>query len=241
MKKFHLTQTLTAVLLAMCLLLALAGCSKMENVQSSGDYTRRTTAAAAAEDEEPVDPNAAADDSYHPATVSDEAQFREGAGKNQGVLSSGETVEYYVPGKVLNPGDRTVTLFIWHVDSWKTVQWHYRDTLTVAKLLDGLQHETNWNLSTSAIKLDTMKCTIWWNEKSSLYTGFPAKQNKEYIVFELKDLYATILDSVKKTINENLGPSYSIHYANTNGGDLVLKDVGVRIPVKEPFSSFWDY
>ncbi len=240
MKKFHLTQALTAVLLAMCLLIALAGCSKMENVQSSGDYTRRTTTAVAAEDEEPVDPDAAADGSYNPA-VADEAQFREGAGKNQGVLSSGETVEYYVPGKVLNPGDRTVTLFIWNVDSWKTVQWHYRDTLTVGKLLDGLQHETNWNLSTSAIKLDTMKCTIWWNEKSSLFTGFPAKQNKEYIAFELKDLYAAILDSVKQTITENLGPSYTIHYADTNGNDLKLKDVGVTIPVKEPYSSFWDY
>lgn len=225
------TRTLTAVLLAMCLLIALAGCSKMENVQTSGDYTRRTTAAVTYEDEAPVDPT----------TVTDEAHFREGAGRNQGVLSSGETVEYYVPGKVLNPGDRTVTLFIWNVDSWKTVQWHYRDTLTVAKLLDGLQHETNWNLSTSAIKLDTMECTIWWNEKSSLYTGFPARQNKEYIVFELRDLYASILDSVKKTITENLGPSYTVHYANTDGNDLNLSEVGVTVPVKEPYSSFWDY
>ena len=159
----------------------------------------------------------------------------------QGVLSSGETIEYYVPGIVKNPGDRTVTLFIWNVDTYKTVQWRYRDNLTVQKLLEGLAHETNWELSTAAIKLRDQSCTIWWADSSSLFTGLPKQQNKEYIVFDRKDLDAAILDSVKTTITENLGLSYSVCYAGPNGGDLVLPGVNVTIPKDEPFSSYWDY
>lgn len=225
-----------AVLLTMCLILPLAGCSRMEDVPSAGASGTRTTTAAAADGENTDKGTSRAID------VNDEASYDVSEDNaNTGVLSSGESVEYYVPAAVPNPGNRTVTLYIWSVDTWKTVQWKYRDNLTVQKLLEALAHMTNWELSTSAIKLNEQKVTIWWNEKSSLYTGFPARQNKEYIVFSREDLDASILDSVKKTITENLGPSYTVCYANTNGNDLVLKDVNVTIPKDEPFSSFWDY
>ena len=52
---------------------------------------------------------------------------------------------------------------------------------------------------------------------------------------------AAILDSVKTTIIENLGLSYSVYYAGPHGEDLELPEVGVTIPRDEPFSSFWDY
>ncbi len=158
-----------------------------------------------------------------------------------GVLSSGETIEYYTPSLLKNPGNREVTLFIWNVDTYKTVQWKYRDTLTVRKLLEGLAHETNWDLSVADVKLDDQNVTILWSEDSSLYQGVPKRQNKEYLVFNQKDLDAAILDSVKTTIVENLGPSYSVFYANARGEDLVLPEVDITIPANDAFYSFWDY
>lgn len=235
-----MAQKLSALLLVLCLLSAFAGCSKLEDVTPASGASHTDTAAASSA--ESVSGESTTDVSPTPEDDDDEANFDDGAtADNQGVLSSGETIEYYVPGIVKNPGDRTVTLFIWNVDTYKTVQWRYRDNLTVQKLLEGLAHETNWELSTAAIKLRDQSCTIWWADSSSLFTGLPKQQNKEYIVFDRKDLDAAILDSVKTTITENLGLSYSVCYAGPNGGDLVLPGVNVTIPKDEPFSSYWDY
>lgn len=230
---------LSAALLAICLLLALAGCSKMENVETgspAGAKTETTTGAEATTAE------GAESTSTTRGDPNDEATFDIGENDpNVGVLSSGETIEYYTPPLVKNPGNHTVTLFVWNVDTYKTVPWKYRDTLTVRKLLEGLRHETNWDLSVSDIKFDDQNVTIYWSESSSLFKGLPKQQNKEYLVFNRKDLDAAILDSVKTTIIENLGLSYSVYYAGPHGEDLELPEVGVTIPRDEPFSSFWDY
>ncbi len=114
-------RSLLSLLLAMYLLCSLTACSRMENVSLNGEPTRRTVQDAA---------NAG-------------LEFDSGGSNVQGVLSSGEDIEYYVPAPVKNPGDRTVTLFIWNVDSWKTVQWNYRDTLTAKEAPAGprVRHE----------------------------------------------------------------------------------------------------
>lgn len=214
-----------------------AGCSKMENVSLSSDPAAQAEAAA----QEEADLNAASGGSGA-ADGSDEAGYSAGTAENgKEYLSSGEEIVYYTPAKRKNPGDRNVTLYIWNVDSWKTVQYAYRDELTVRKLLDGLAYVTNWDLSTAAVRLKGQNCTIWWGEKCSLYAGLPAQQAKDYIVFNQRDLDATILDSVKMTITENLGLGYTLFYGNTTGGDLKLSDVGVTIPVAEAYSSFGDY
>ena len=213
MKRPLFLRRCTALLLLTCLALSLAACSKVENISLS----------------ERLDP-------------SDEASYSAGTGdEKEGVLSSGENVVYYVPPKRRNPGDREVTLFIWNVDSWRTVQWKYRDTLTAQKLLEGLAYVTNWDLSTAAVKVEKESIAIWWSESSSLYTGLPAKQAKDYMVFEQRDLDAALLDSIKQTITENLGPSYSVYYGNAIGTDLLLSDVGVTIPSAAPYSRFSDY
>ena len=85
-------RSLLSLLLAMCLLCSLTACSRMENVSLNGAPTRRTVQDAA---------NAG-------------LEFDSGGSNVQGVLSSGEDIEYYVPAPVKNPGDRTVTLFIWN-------------------------------------------------------------------------------------------------------------------------------
>ena len=211
-------RSLLSLLLAMYLLCSLTACSRMENVSLNGEPTRRTVQDAA---------NAG-------------LEFDSGGSNVQGVLSSGEDIEYYVPAPVKNPGDRTVTLFIWNVDSWKAVQWNYRDTLTAKKLLQGLAYVTNWDL-TCEVKPATQQLTFRWDKASSLYSGIPLKQNKEYWVGNQKELDACILDSVYKTMLENLGPSYTVYYADAEGGDLELTDVGVTIPANVPFSSFWNY
>ena len=211
-------RSLLSLLLAMYLLCSLTACSRMENVSLNGEPTRRTVQDAA---------NAG-------------LEFDSGGSNVQGVLSSGEDIEYYVPAPVKNPGDRTVTLFIWNVDSWKTVQWNYRVTLTAKKLLQGLAYVTNWDL-TCEVKPATQQLTFRWDKASSLYSGIPLKQNKEYWVGNQKELDACILDSVYKTMLENLGPSHTVYYADAEGGDLELTDVGVTIPANVPFSSFWNY
>lgn len=209
---------LLALSVAMYLLFSLTACSRMENVSPNGEPTRRTT-------------QSDADNGLN---------FDSGGSNVQGVLSSGEDIEYYVPAPVKNPGDRTVTLFIWNVDTWKTVQWNYRDTLTAKKLLQGLAYVTNWDL-TCEVKPATQQLTFLWDKQSSLFSGIPLRQNKEYWVGNQKELDACILDSVYKTMLENLGPSYTVYYANVEGGDLELTDVGVTIPAGTPYSSFWNY
>ena len=89
------SRSLLSLALAMYLLFSLTACSKMENVSPNGEPTRRTTQSAE---------NAG-------------LTYDLGGSNVQGVLSSGEDIEYYVPAPVKNPGDRTVTLFIWNVDS----------------------------------------------------------------------------------------------------------------------------
>ena len=212
------SRSLLSLALAMYLLFALTACSKMENVSPNGGPTRRTTQSAE---------NAG-------------LTYDLGGSNVQGVLSSGEDIEYYVPTPVKNPGDRTVTLFIWNVDSWKTVRWHYRDTLTAKKLLAGLAYVTNWDL-TCEVKPATQKLTFRWDKASSLFSGIPLRQNKEYWIGNQKELDACILDSVYKTMLENLGPSYTGYYADAEGNDLELTDVGITIPANVPYSNFWQY
>ena len=212
------SRSLLALALAMYLLFSLTACSRMENVSPNGEPTRRTTQSAE---------NAG-------------LTYDLGGSNVQGVLSSGEDIEYYVPAPVKNPGDRTVTLFIWNVDTWKTVQWHYRDTLTAKKLLAGLAYVTNWDL-TCEVKPATQKLTFRWDKASSLFSGIPLRQNKEYWIGNQKELDACILDSVYKTMLENLGPSYTVYYADAEGNDLELTDVGITIPANVPYSNFWQY
>lgn len=211
-------RSLFSLVLAMYLLFSITACSKMENVSPNGEPTRRTA--------------------QDPANAG--LEFDSGGSNVQGVLSSGEDIQYYVPAPVKNPGDRTVTLFIWNVDAWKTVQWNYRDTLTAKKLLEGLAYVTNWDL-TCEVKPATQQLTFRWDKASSLYSGIPLRQNKEYWVGNQKELDACILDSINKTMLENLGPSYTVYYADAEGNDLELSDVGVTIPANVPYSSFWNY
>lgn len=213
MKRSFLVRRLSAALLALALLLTLsAGLAGCSKME-----------------------NVSVSDAPQQTTAADPGVEKEG------VLSSGETVEYYIPASRKNPGDHEVTLFIWNIDSWKTVQWKYRDNLTVQKLLEGLAYVTNWDLSTADVKIEKEKVTIRWSKMSSLYTGLPAKQAKDYMVFSQEDLDAVILDSIKQTITENLGPSYSIYYAASDGTDLVLPNVDTTIPAAYPYTAFGDY
>ena len=95
---------------------------------------------------------------------------------------------------------------------------------------------TLFSRSPSRMASGRIKC-----RNSSLYSGIPLKQNKEYWVGNQKELDACILDSINKTMLENLGPSYTVYYADAEGGDLKLSDVGVTIPANVPYSSFWNY
>lgn len=240
-KTLHLFQGLLFCLVLSVLLLSFGGCSKVENTERNNDVGNTPVSSTTLTD---TAETGGSEEAPEPTTTFEEGQalLEEVVTEpGKGVLSSGETIEFYVPGTLKNPGDKTVTLYIWNVDQYKTVQWHYRDTLTVQKLLEGLAHETNWNLTVSAIKPASEKTTILWSNSSSLFAGIPAKQNKEYIVFQQKDLDAAILDSVAKTIVENLGLGYTVCYAGPGGENLTLPGTGITIPAGEPYSSFGDY
>ena len=233
---------LFSILLAICLLFSFTSCSKMENVDTTP--TAAVTEAVTDENGNPVETtgeDAASGEYSSPSEESGGNGYDADTEDGTAVLSSNEEVEYYVPSSMKNPGNRTVTLYIWGVDSYKAVTWHYRDSLTVQKLLEGIQHETNWDLSTGDIKYNGQTVTILWSKTCSLYAGVPEQQAKDYLVFDQKDLDAAILDSVKKTIIENLGPSYSVCYGNAQGGDLTLSGIGVTIPVKTPYTWFGNY
>lgn len=107
-------------------------------------------------------------------------------------------------------------------------------------LLSAMASETGWNLSTNGISSNSNTVFINWGSSSSLYTGAGRTSTNTYYCSDQETLDALILDSVKKTLQQNLGVSY-VYYSDPNGEDLVLSDVNATIDSKHPYTSFDDY
>lgn len=138
-------------------------------------------------------------------------------------------------------GATNATLYIRAGGSYKTVQTSFSGDKNVRNLLGAIARETNWNLDAQNISVSDNKIVISWSKDSSLYSGIPSSQSKTYYVATQDNLDRMILESVKSTLQNNLGSSYKVYYTAPDGGNLVLPDTQVTIPASSEYTSYSDY
>ena len=88
---------------------------------------------------------------------------------------------------------------------------------------------TGWDLSLSkAVTIEKNHITVSFAKTSALFAGPPEPQKEEFFVYDADTLIPTILDSVKKTLQENFaatcagGAPDSLHIYYRMEGDQPL-------------------
>lgn len=141
---------------------------------------------------------------------------------------------------------QTATLYIGMAGQFKEYPLETGEEITPAILVEEMAKLTGWNLDLAGeITSGKGGMTVTFADTSALFVGPPNPQKDEFHVFAADELAQTILDSVKKTLQNwavvpGLGDpdSVDIYFCGPDGGDLVLENIGVTIPYTEPYQSF---
>ena len=160
---------------------------------------------------------------------------------SQGQLDAGQTSQAQM-----------VTLYIGMDDHFQQYQEEYDGTLNEQGMVpaEGVVAEmaqlTGWNLDLAG-EITTGKggITVTFGETCALFSGPPQEQKDEFHVYDSYQLDETILDSVKKTLqNWAVVPgqgdpdSVDVYYCGPDGKDLVLINSGWTIPSTQPYEQF---
>lgn len=149
-------------------------------------------------------------------------------------------------------GVRTVTLYIGTGDQFQQYQETYQGPLNDQGMVppEGVVAEmaelTGWNLDLAGdITTGKGGITVTFGENCALFSGPPQTQKEEFRVYDSYQLDETILDSVKKTLqNWAVVPgkgdpdSVDIYYCGPDGKDLVLINSGWTISSTQPYEQF---
>ena len=150
------------------------------------------------------------------------------------------------------PQAQTVTLYIGMDDHFQQYQEEYEGTLNEQGMVpaEGVVAEmaelTGWNLDLAG-EITTGKggITVTFGETCALFSGPPQEQKDEFHVYDSYQLDETILDSVKKTLqNWAVVPgqgdpdSVDVYYCGPDGKDLVLINSGWTISSTQPYEQF---
>ena len=145
-----------------------------------------------------------------------------------------------------------VTLYIGMDDHFQQYQEKYDGTLNEQGMVpaEGVVAEmaqlTGWNLDLAG-EITTGKggITVTFGENCALFSGPPQEQKDEFHVYDSYQLDETILDSVKKTLqNWAVVPgqgdpdSVDVYYCGPDGKDLVLINSGWTISSTQPYEQF---
>lgn len=145
-----------------------------------------------------------------------------------------------------------VTLYIGMDDHFQQYQEEYDGTLNEQGMVpaEGVVAEmaqlTGWNLDLAG-EITTGKggITVTFGENCALFSGPPQEQKDEFHVYDSYQLDETILDSVKKTLqNWAVVPgqgdpdSVDVYYCGPDGKDLVLINSGWTISSTQPYEQF---
>ena len=147
---------------------------------------------------------------------------------------------------------RTVTLYIGTGDQFQQYQETYQGPLNDLGMVppEGVVAEmaelTGWNLDLAGdITTGKGGITVTFGENCALFSGPPEVQKEEFRVYDSYQLDETILDSVKKTLqNWAVVPgkgdpdSVDIYYCGPDGKDLVLINSGWTISSTQPYEQF---
>ena len=81
---------------------------------------------------------------------------------------------------------------------------HIEGEVTAEKLIDEIETLTGWNLDLAdGVTSGKGGMTVCFANTSSLFVGPPEPQKDEFFMYDMESLAHTILDSVKKTLQEN--------------------------------------
>lgn len=145
-----------------------------------------------------------------------------------------------------------VTLYIGMDDHFQQYQEEYDGMLNEQGMVpaEGVVAEmaelTGWNLDLAG-EITTGKggITVTFGETCALFSGPPEEQKDEFHVYDSYQLDETILDSVKKTLqNWAVVPgqgdpdSVDVYYCGPDGKDLVLINSGWTISSTQPYEQF---
>lgn len=145
-----------------------------------------------------------------------------------------------------------VTLYIGMDDHFQQYQEEYDGMLNEQGMVpaEGVVAEmaelTGWNLDLAG-EITTGKggITVTFGETCALFSGPPQEQKDEFHVYDSYQLDETILDSVKKTLqNWAVVPgqgdpdSVDVYYCGPDGKDLVLINSGWTISSTQPYEQF---
>ena len=161
-------------------------------------------------------------------------------------------------GTQTQPGDlqadpaRVVTLYIGADGQFQQYQEIYQGTLNDQNMVppEGVVAQmaelTGWNLDLAG-EITTGKggITVSFGEDCALFSGPPQEQKEEFHVYDSYQLDQTILDSVKKTLQNwavvpGMGnpDSVDVYYCGPDGKDLVLINSGWTISSTQPYETF---
>lgn len=171
---------------------------------------------------------------------------------------SGDETQTKTEGTQTQPQDaqpdpaRVVTLYIGADGQFQQYQETYQGELNDLGMVpaEGVVAEmaqlTGWNLDLAG-EITTGKggITVPFGENCALFTGPPEEQKDEFHMYDSYQLDQTILDSVKKTLqNWAVVPgkgdpdSVDVYYCGPDGKDLVLINSGWTISSTQPYEQF---
>lgn len=137
-------------------------------------------------------------------------------------------------------GGAPATLVIGHEGN--TVEVACEAELTPAGLIDALARETGWNLALAdvpEIDGDLGTVTVAFAQDSAIYTEPPERQNDDYHVFDSHDLIYTVLNSVARTLYENL--NCGVCFSAPDGGPIELSNGCYDFYLSDqcPWNEYW--
>ena len=223
----------STILCAGALLLALTACSAQSGVKSAPDAQSSSSGSQSSQSSS-TDSQASL-----PAQSGQDAQT-----KTQGTQTQTDDTQ--------TDAARVVTLYIGTGDQFQQYQETYRGALNDLGMVppEGVVAQmaelTGWNLDLAGdITTGKGGITVTFAETCALFSGPPQVQKDEFHVYDSYQLDQTILDSVKKTLqNWAVVPgkgdpdSVDIYYCGPDGKDLVLINSGWTISSTQPYDHF---
>lgn len=227
----------STILCAGALLLALTACSAQSGVKSTPDAQSSSSGSQNSQSEQSSQ------------SSSNESPLPTQSGQDAQTETDGTQIQ---PSDTQDDAARTVTLYIGTGDQFQQYQETYRGALNDLGMVppEGVVAEmaelTGWNLDLAGdITTGKGGLTVTFAETCALFSGPPEVQKDEFHVYDSYQLDQTILDSVKKTLqNWAVVPgqgdpnSVDVYYCGPDGKDLVLINSGWTISSTQPYEQF---
>ena len=117
------------------------------------------------------------------------------------------------------------------------------DSLSPENLVKAMSELTTWNLDLAGdITTGKGGMSVCLSNDSALFMGPPDPQKEEFHMFDAESLCHTILDSIKKTLQENFvyeggdPESIDIYFYMEGEKPLTLENLGMSWSLEEPYS-----